>query len=160
MFEELDMSHGSSWQYELQQLKIANQRSYEELEVLESDRLREDTPSSSFPERIQQVLAVARGSGHCDWGRTPELCEYEGQRSLKHPWGEICMVCLLSWMVLWYYMYYCVFFLGHLYMNNHNYILLYEYTHRQIKIIFLATNHYKPSHKMCYMSQTASCKLS
>ena len=34
VFEELDTSHGSSWQYELQQLKIANQRSYEELKVL------------------------------------------------------------------------------------------------------------------------------
>ena len=89
MFEELDTSRGSSWQYELQQLKIANQRSYEELEALESDRLREDTPSSSFPERIQQVLPVARGSGHCDWDRTPELSEYEGQRLLKRPWGEI-----------------------------------------------------------------------
>ena len=30
------------------------------------------------------------------------------------------------------------FFLNHLYMNNHNYILLYEYTHRWIKIIFSA----------------------
>ena len=46
----------------------------------------EDTPSSSFPERIRQILPVARvGGGHRDWGTTPELCDYEGQRSLKHP---------------------------------------------------------------------------
>ena len=90
VFEELDTSRGSSWQYELQQLKFANQRLYEELEALKLDRLREDTPSSSFPERIRQVLPVARvGGDHCDWGTTPELREYEGQRSLKRPWGEI-----------------------------------------------------------------------
>ena len=41
----------------------------------------------------------------------------------------------------------CVFFLGHLYTNNHNYILLHAYTHRRIQIPFLGTNHYKPSHK-------------
>ena len=29
VFEELDTSHESSWQYELQQLKFANQRLYE-----------------------------------------------------------------------------------------------------------------------------------
>ena len=40
-----------------------------------------------------------------------------------------------------------VFFLGHLNTNNHNYIILHTYIHRQIQIIFLATNHYKPSHK-------------
>ena len=86
VFEELDTSRGSGWQYELQQLKFANQRSYGELEALESDRLREDMPSSSFPERIQQVARVC--GSHCDWGTTPELREYEGQRSLKHPWGQ------------------------------------------------------------------------
>ena len=85
MFEELDTSHGSSWQYELQQLKFANQRLYGELEALKSDRLREDMPSSS-PERIQQVARVC--GSHCDWGTTPELREYEGQRSLKRPWGQ------------------------------------------------------------------------
>ena len=37
VFEELDTSRGSGWQYELQQLKFANQRSYGELEALESD---------------------------------------------------------------------------------------------------------------------------
>ena len=90
VFEELDTSHGSGWQYELQQLKFANQRSYGELEALKSDRLQEDTLSTSCPERIRQVLPVARvGGGHCDWGTTPELREYEGQRSLKRPWGEI-----------------------------------------------------------------------
>ena len=90
MFEELDTSLGSSWQYELQQFKFTNQRLYEELEALKSDRLREDTPLSSFLERIRQVLPVARvGGDHCDLGTTPQLGEYEGQRSLKRPWGEI-----------------------------------------------------------------------
>ena len=37
-------------------------------------------------------------------------------------------------------------FLGHLYTNKHNYILdLHAYTHRRIQIIFLASNHCKPS---------------
>ena len=90
MFEELNTSRESSWQYELQQLKFANQRLYEELEALKLDRLQEDTLSTSCPERIRQVLPVARvGGGHCEWGTTPELREYEGQRSLKRPWGEI-----------------------------------------------------------------------
>ncbi|KAI6043872.1 PAS domain-containing protein [Pisolithus marmoratus] len=35
LFEELDTARGSSWQYELQQLKYANQRLHEELETLE-----------------------------------------------------------------------------------------------------------------------------
>ncbi|KAI5996378.1 PAS domain-containing protein [Pisolithus albus] len=35
LFEELDTARGSSWQYELQQLKFANQRLHEELETLE-----------------------------------------------------------------------------------------------------------------------------
>ena len=57
--------------------------------MLESDRLKEDTSSSSFPECIQQVLPVARvGGGHCDWGTMPELHDCEGQRSLKRPWGQ------------------------------------------------------------------------
>jgi len=36
LFEELDTSRGSSWQYELQQLKFANQRLHEELDALEA----------------------------------------------------------------------------------------------------------------------------
>ena len=86
MFEELDMSHGLGWQYKLQQLKFSNQRLYEELEALKSDQLQEDTPLSSFPERIQQVVRVC--GSHCDWDMTLELCKYEGQRSLKRPWGQ------------------------------------------------------------------------
>lgn len=35
LFEELDTARGSSWQYELQQLKFANQRLHEELDALE-----------------------------------------------------------------------------------------------------------------------------
>ena len=46
VFEELDTNRGSGWQYKLQQLKFAKRRSYEELEALELDQLREDTPSS------------------------------------------------------------------------------------------------------------------
>jgi len=35
VFEELDTSRGSSWQYELQQLRFANQRLCEEVDALE-----------------------------------------------------------------------------------------------------------------------------
>ena len=99
----------------------ANQRSYEELEALESDQLREDMSSSSF--RIQQVLPAARGSSHCDWGRTPELCEYEGQQSLKRLWGGD-MNGLPAFMdgIMVLHVLLCFFFLGHLYTNNHNYM--------------------------------------
>lgn len=38
LFEELETGRGSSWQYELQQLKFANQRLQEELQALESVR--------------------------------------------------------------------------------------------------------------------------
>ncbi|KAG9313649.1 hypothetical protein JVU11DRAFT_5981 [Chiua virens] len=36
LFEELETGRGSSWQYELQQLKFANQRLHEEVQALES----------------------------------------------------------------------------------------------------------------------------
>ena len=57
-------------------------------------------------------------------------------------------------------MFYCVFsFLVTYTITN---ILLYAYTHRRLQIIFLVTNHYKPSQtsEMFYVNRIASCKLS
>ena len=54
VFEELEASCGSSWQYELQQLKFANRRLLEEIEGLESSLLLHDQQpvqsiTTSFP---------------------------------------------------------------------------------------------------------------
>lgn len=57
LFEELDTTRGSSWQYELQQLKYANQRLHEELETLEgigtgtpaTESVRADDAASALP---------------------------------------------------------------------------------------------------------------
>ena len=97
VFEELGTSRGSSWQYELQQLKFANRRLHDQIESLESslnDQEQVPAPAispiiSSFPEHIRQALPVSRAlrvGGH-EWG-TPELRDYDVQRSLKRPWGQ------------------------------------------------------------------------
>jgi hypothetical protein len=56
LFEELEAFRGSSWQYELQQLKFANQRLHEELHALEGAYAKSGTgPSSSTSGHIAAV---------------------------------------------------------------------------------------------------------
>ena len=47
LFQDLEATRGSSWQYELQQLKLANQRLHEELKALEGACTQSGTGSSS-----------------------------------------------------------------------------------------------------------------
>ncbi|KIM91749.1 hypothetical protein PILCRDRAFT_57985 [Piloderma croceum F 1598] len=83
VFEELETSRGSSWQYELQQLKFANQRLMEEVNMLESSLLIHDDQrtappqftTASFPDEPSYI------SRH-GWA-SPEMCAYEPPRSLK-----------------------------------------------------------------------------
>lgn len=82
VFEELETSRGSSWQYELQQLKFANQRLMEEVNMLESSLLIHDDQriappqftAGSFPDQ------PSHSSRH---GWTSPQCTYEPPRSLK-----------------------------------------------------------------------------
>lgn len=52
VFEELDISRGSSWQYELQQLKYANQRLLDEISDLESEIAQRAQPQKQEPPRL------------------------------------------------------------------------------------------------------------
>ena len=69
VFEELAAKRGSSWQYELQQLKIANQRLMEELEDLEGSF--EEHPRSSRASHLAQSnarrLSYDLGIGKTEW---------------------------------------------------------------------------------------------
>jgi hypothetical protein len=70
VFEELETSRASSWQYELQQLKFANQRLAEEADRLESSLSPYDQ-RTVFPQLAPVALADenARSPGHIlrDW---------------------------------------------------------------------------------------------
>jgi len=83
VFEELETSRGSSWQYELQQLKFANQRLMEEVNMLESslfihDDQRTAPPqftTASFPDQPSHSLRHSWAS--------PRKRTYEPPRPLK-----------------------------------------------------------------------------
>jgi PAS domain S-box-containing protein len=91
VFEELQTSHGSSWQYELQQLKFANRRLMEEADTLESSLLLHDRQCGgvqqfgtvSFP---PQNMHSSKHISH-DWA-PPGVGEYESQRPLKRAWDS------------------------------------------------------------------------
>ena len=61
LFEELEAARGSSWQYELQQLKFANQRLHEELHALESAHA---AKSASGPASSSSVRGHMAASPH------------------------------------------------------------------------------------------------
>ncbi|KAI0792590.1 hypothetical protein C8Q75DRAFT_804955 [Abortiporus biennis] len=58
VFEELNVEKASSWQYELQQLKIANQRLMEELEALESNLGSSSSSSSAVGHEGGEIRGV------------------------------------------------------------------------------------------------------
>lgn len=57
VFDELDVKHGSSWQYELQQLKFANQRLAEEVAELEGALERENRGQAELSQRRETPRA-------------------------------------------------------------------------------------------------------
>ncbi|KZP33915.1 hypothetical protein FIBSPDRAFT_915924 [Athelia psychrophila] len=96
IFEELETGRGSSWQYELQQLKFANQRLANEVAALESgvgagQRLfGAGVEQSAHPLKEERGIPVARQVrvGN-DWS-TPQMPDYDirGSVSLKRGWGD------------------------------------------------------------------------
>ncbi|KAG1716804.1 hypothetical protein ID866_326 [Astraeus odoratus] len=64
LFEELDTTRGSSWQYELQQLKFANQRLHEELDALEG-------ATGGCTESVAVTNSGSNGSGAAPAVSTP-----------------------------------------------------------------------------------------
>jgi len=88
VFEELETSRGSSWQYELQQLKFANQRLSEEVHTLEASLLLHDQQRNTVPQfatRVQNTYSSQHISH--DWA-SPLIHEYEPQRPLKRAWDS------------------------------------------------------------------------
>ncbi|KAF8887561.1 hypothetical protein BD779DRAFT_1470652 [Infundibulicybe gibba] len=61
VFEELEVSRGSSWQYELQQLKFANQRLLDELHALEAQYQSQKTHPS--PHFMPSPVSLMHSSG-------------------------------------------------------------------------------------------------
>jgi len=88
VFEELETSRGSSWQYELQQLKFANQRLSEEVHTLEASLLLHDQQRNAVPQFATQGQNTY-SSQHIshDWA-SPLIHEYEPQRLLKRAWDS------------------------------------------------------------------------
>lgn len=83
IFEELNTSRGSSWQYELQQLKFANQRLAEEA----------DTFEASIPTYVQHPTTTSPNHSSLDQtGNTvafsQRVREHKAQRSLKRSWDS------------------------------------------------------------------------
>lgn len=64
LFEELETGRGSSWQYELQQLKFANQRLYEELQALEGARTRSGPVPGSSSSTVETGHTTTVPLGH------------------------------------------------------------------------------------------------
>jgi hypothetical protein len=58
VFEQLEISRGTSWQYELQQLKFANQRLSQEIHDLEQQRLAEVAPRTMPYQHYPQFAAT------------------------------------------------------------------------------------------------------
>ncbi|KAJ3481997.1 hypothetical protein NLI96_g7279 [Meripilus lineatus] len=89
VFEELGAERGSSWQYELQQLKIANQKLMDEVEELESSleddkrRNHESTPARRF-----SSYDIGLGISRSDWGSGLPVAQSQSlaSLSLKRSW--------------------------------------------------------------------------
>lgn len=91
IFEELNTSRGSSWQYELQQLKFANQRLMEEADTFQASilthgqHLAVTSSSHSSLDQTGNLVTISHGVDGDDWTFS-HLHEYDAQRSLKRPW--------------------------------------------------------------------------
>ncbi|KAH7903862.1 hypothetical protein BJ138DRAFT_70037 [Hygrophoropsis aurantiaca] len=91
VFEELDTARGSSWQYELQQLKFANQRLMEEVDALEvssASGLASASSSSAHPARFAapHTHTHARPDDDVQQEWANLISGHSGH--LKRPWGS------------------------------------------------------------------------
>ncbi|PSR70762.1 hypothetical protein PHLCEN_2v13382 [Hermanssonia centrifuga] len=82
VFEELDTSRGSSWQYELQQLKYANQRLTEELEELEASN-EAPPPATSSREAVHTRHSFDAST---PWAHHLQGMGHQVQLPLKRSW--------------------------------------------------------------------------
>ena len=82
VFEELETSRDSSWQYELQQLKFANRRLTEEAEKLESALVLHDQQTKPFAD---QNTPTSRHTSQ-DWASTYMRGYHQPLRPLKRAW--------------------------------------------------------------------------
>lgn len=97
MFEELEISRGSSWQYELQQLKYANQRLKDDIKVLEAAMKGNgiaSTPGSVAPSVGPSVTGSANpaGSGQSNMGGGGMRSSFgggneSGSSQMADPWA-------------------------------------------------------------------------
>ena len=81
LFEELNISRGSSWQYELQQLKFANQSLKDEIEELETKLETKTSQRREYDNTISRQTYDASWAGHLGYGLTNP-----GHISLKRAW--------------------------------------------------------------------------
>lgn len=92
IFEELGAKRGSSWQYELQQLKIANQKLMEEVDELEGsmedDRRRNSQSQDSSLSTSRRFSSYDMGLGRSDWGGGLPIAQTHSlaSLSLKRSW--------------------------------------------------------------------------
>ncbi|KAH7886815.1 hypothetical protein F5I97DRAFT_1057930 [Phlebopus sp. FC_14] len=84
LFEELDATRGSSWQYELQQLKFANQRLYEELDALEGASIRA-TSSSAEHTTAPSSVSLPSSSGLTSQSESQPQSQLRQQAHLLQP---------------------------------------------------------------------------
>ena len=68
VFEELGAKRGSSWQYELQQLKIANQKLMEEIEDIEGSLEERQRPQESPTSSTRGYSSYDFSVGRSEWG--------------------------------------------------------------------------------------------
>jgi len=86
VFEELETSRDSSWQYELQQLKFSNQRLQEEVTALENNGGTASAPPFTASS-LHLPRATAPGSQE-EWG--PSTLTFHGRtRPLKRSWDQV-----------------------------------------------------------------------
>jgi hypothetical protein len=89
VFEELETNRGSNWQYELQQLKFANQRLMEEIEALESPMVLHDHQHAAPPQftTVSFPDQNPHSSQHIShkWTST-HMREHEPLRPMKRTW--------------------------------------------------------------------------
>ncbi|KAL0087163.1 GATA-type zinc finger transcription factor [Phycomyces blakesleeanus] len=88
MFSELETVRGTSWQYELHQLEVANQKLREQLENLSNPKRRKQKKkkASSAPD-VQKMCAQCQSKDSPEWRKGPngpkELCNACGLRYAK-----------------------------------------------------------------------------
>ncbi|KAI9012484.1 hypothetical protein CLU79DRAFT_798252 [Phycomyces nitens] len=87
MFSELETVRGTSWQYELHQLQVANQKLREQLENLANPKRRKQKKKKSVASDVPKMCAQCQSKDSPEWRKGPngpkELCNACGLRYAK-----------------------------------------------------------------------------